>query len=213
MKLLNLIYLYFQQLVTVCGYSLEINASTDMNFFLSVQQTELLVQIMNTNILQMLKMGSQGHPETSTSMLEGKEDVTLTDSGIDTEVTIVLTKIEEEKQDHVEVKTDKPALIDWKTLTPFDILLTAGKISCMLYSCKPTGVNNGGTVGDARSEQEVTLDPFLYASFSQPHTMFKFCQATQKIELSCYDIILKGTRGEHTTGRLFVLKLVIVSLV
>ena len=40
--------------------------------------------------------------------------------------------------------------------------------------------------------------PFLYVTFSQPYTMLKVERTSQKVELSCYDVILKGPKPGHS---------------
>ena len=51
-------------------------------------------------------------------------------------------------------------------------------------------------------EESRVLTPFLYATFSQPHSLLSCHTHTQKLELSCYDIVLKGAHVNHRiTGK------------
>ncbi len=41
-------------------------------------------------------------------------------------------------------------------------------------------------------DDAVTLTPFIFATFAQPHSLLSCHQGAQKLELSCYDVVLKG---------------------
>ncbi len=53
-------YLFPYQISTVCGYSLEINATSDMDFYCSNQQAELMLDIMQSNVLSLITPATQG---------------------------------------------------------------------------------------------------------------------------------------------------------
>ena len=47
------------------------------------------------------------------------------------------------------------------------------------------------------TEESRVLVPFVFATFSQPHSLLSCHPHTQKLELSCYDIVLKGASIDH----------------
>ena len=226
---------------------------------------------------------------------ERREDLALNDSGVDSETSTCVAGVQKVP---AVLMTAPPETVDVtveesvqdfsvKALVPFDILLTAGKISFMTYmhESRPMGPAEKATSkvsaedsnvshktksaleiqmppiaslldpvsglfpppnispiprmdlkqdvelestltntdsgidlegqqrspegqkpaeGQTQEEEEVVEEellyvvPFLYATFAQPHTMLKIEHAAQKLELSCYDIILKGAKPGHS---------------
>ena len=54
---------------------------------------------------------------------------------------------------------------------------------------------------DRSGQEDPCMDemvPFLYAYFSQPHSLLACELRSQKIELSCYDIVLKGAKNGYS---------------
>lgn len=41
------------------------------------------------------------------------------------------------------------------------------------------------------------VQPFVYIYIAQPHTLVKFWPEVDKVEISCYDILVKGAEGVH----------------
>ena len=211
----------------VCGYSLEINATSDMDFFLSVDQVHLLTQIYSSNFAPLLKSvdgaahARKIHPE---HVDLGRDEASLHDSGVESE-TSTLNTVVTPGRGHLLLDTPSscPAengeqSCDWPKFTPFDVLLTAGKISFMVYSHNNAGVASGsrqempqtkadlewkGPRNDSMSEGEGStrsIVPFLYAYFSQPYSLVSCLPDSQKVELSCYDTVLKGTKPGHSVS-------------
>jgi vacuolar protein sorting-associated protein 13B len=201
-----------------------------MDYSVSDRQIELLHQIYIHNISSLLTaLTSLSSPRNSHSQsIINQSDLSM-DSGVESDISTL-------KSLRMRVKKTEPSPpaqtvpFDWSCLTPFDLLLTAGKISFMLYSIvekKPEikiidiGSGAGGfqdvktlsipmfvplipgeknTANILPKSQKMSsscIRPFLYAYFSQPHSLISCSQETQKAELSCFDIILKGAREDY----------------
>lgn len=80
--------------------------------------------------------------------------------------------------------------------TPFDVLLTGGKISIMLYSHEVTtdqpmeDITMNSDISTSVASYKVL--PFLFGLFSQPHLIVVCHSTSQKIEMSCYDVTVNG---------------------
>jgi len=217
----------FQPLL-VCGYSLEVNATTDMDYCLSIHQIELLYQIYANNIRSIIDAVTMttttGHHKHQRP--DPREVDLSMDSGVESEVS-TLKSVQMRMMEPSTTSSDQNKPFDWTSLTPFDILLTAGKISFMLYMVeerKPQikivdvgsgmgypnvkmlsvpmiivpGTSNigGGSRSPTPSTQHV-IKPFMYAYFSQPHSLIACHQDSQKMVLSCFDVILKGCKDGY----------------
>ncbi len=243
------------QPVLVSGYSLEVNATSDMDFSLSVYQVRLMHSIFLGNISPLIdtvvRVTSMSNPDALSGVRRGDLDPSLSDSGVESEVSTVRSLMQNRgmkmtegalpcvKEDRSMVTSQPEAdVTDWVAMTPFDILLTAGKISFMLYSHEDidpssrTGTGGGKDTGLSETRSDLDLNeffrvpglastvdatntmlpskealsltmparkdtkfwPFLYAYFSQPHSLVSIHRDSQKVELSCFDIVLKGAR-------------------
>lgn len=235
----------------VCGYSLEVNATSDMDFFMATSQVKLGLDVWVTNMAAITKVSFE-HDDTQLESAaelaeQMREEHGVFDSGVESEFSIFITPKEDYSTCAVEDgMPDTNTTLDWTELTPFEVLLTAGKISCMLYgheevpfhsqleeksaklkgghrlktsrskmdlewkadtqstvtmSSKDSGLESiAGSVaqGAAQSSSyQYKIVPFLYAHFSQPHTLLNCHASSQKAELSCYDIVLKGACPGH----------------
>ena len=183
--------------------------------------------------------------DSSYELLDDKDSVKDSGIGSDVSVSTATEKVKTNTQQSAEDKVSRS-----KTLTPFNILLTAGRISCMVYSHKVTEVDvtlaethkkmdvekkfhhsqfewkvnadYDRDVGedyehvDAEAEFEeftfmnmhetsvyeneakvipagcTCIQSFLYFYVSQPHLILSCQHETQKFEMSCYDILVKG---------------------
>ena len=133
------------------------------------------------------------------------------------------------------------------SFTPFNVLLTAGRISMSVYKhveeerVTPDAATGAGakrkrsikksdleapaellkvkshkaaaersrsaldecsTLDSGLPEPDVTvirkMAPVLYMYFSQPHSLLSLERRSQKLELSCYDLVLKGAKPGYT---------------
>ena len=225
----------------VCGHSVEFNITSDLDFHVSTNQIHLLQKLVSES-LRCLSPPS----DSSYELLDDKDSVK--DSGIGSDISINTAEKVKPSQESTE---DKGSSSRSKTLTPFSILLTAGRISCMVYSHKVTqeeitmteshknqgvekksphprfewkvdsdhdlGAEDGYEHIQVNVEEfeelsfmnihdtslyenepkvipggSMCIQPFLYFYVSQPHLIVSCQQDTQKFEMSCYDILVKG---------------------
>nr|XP_012617469.1 vacuolar protein sorting-associated protein 13B isoform X4 [Microcebus murinus] len=135
--------------ILVCGHSLEVNITTNLDFFLSVAQVQLLYQLIVANMTglesstkateiskqEQKKMDTfdGGMAETS-SRYSGAQD-----SGIGSDsVKIRIVQIEQHSgasQHRIARPSRQSSIVKNLNFIPFDIFITASRISLMTYSC------------------------------------------------------------------------------
>uniref|UniRef100_A0A670KB47 Vacuolar protein sorting 13 homolog B n=1 Tax=Podarcis muralis TaxID=64176 RepID=A0A670KB47_PODMU len=135
--------------ILVCGHSLEVNMTTSLDFFLSVAQVQLLQQLIQTNMVglepsnkaaevskqEQKKMDTSdgGMTETS-SRYSGAQD-----SGIGSDsVKIRIVQIEQHSgtsHHRIARPSRQSSIVKNLNFIPFDIFITASRISFMTYSC------------------------------------------------------------------------------
>ncbi|KAL1767820.1 vacuolar protein sorting-associated protein 13B [Sigmodon hispidus] len=134
--------------ILVCGHSLEVNITTNLDFFLSVAQVQLIHQLMVANMTglepsnkateickqEQKKMDTfdGGVAETS-SRYSGAQD-----SGIGSDsVKIQIVQIEQHSgasQHRIARPSHQSSIVKNLSFIPFDIFITASRISVMTYS-------------------------------------------------------------------------------
>ncbi|NXA45453.1 VP13B protein, partial [Nothocercus julius] len=135
--------------ILVCGHSLEVNATTNLDFFLSVAQVQLLQQLVEANMVGLeassstaevskqeqkkMDVSDGGTAETS-SRYSGAQD-----SGIGSDsVRIRIVQIEQHSgtsQHRIARPSHQSSIVKNLNFIPFDIFVTASRISLMTYSC------------------------------------------------------------------------------
>ncbi|XP_006859246.1 PREDICTED: vacuolar protein sorting-associated protein 13B isoform X2 [Chrysochloris asiatica] len=135
--------------ILVCGHSLEVNITTNLDFFLSVAQVQLLHQLIVANMTgleppnkateiskqEQKKMDAfdGGMAETS-SRYSGAQD-----SGIGSDsVKIRIVQIEQHSgtsHHRIARPSRQSSIVKNLNFIPFDIFITASRISLMTYSC------------------------------------------------------------------------------
>ncbi|XP_027287303.1 vacuolar protein sorting-associated protein 13B isoform X4 [Cricetulus griseus] len=137
--------------ILVCGHSLEVNITTNLDFFLSVTQVQLLHQLIAANMT-----GSEPPDKaTETSKQEQKKMDTFDggiaetssrysgaqDSGIGSDsVKIRIVQIEQcsgASQHRLARPSHQSSIVKNLNFIPFDIFITASRISLMTYSLLP----------------------------------------------------------------------------
>ncbi|KAM4688560.1 intermembrane lipid transfer protein VPS13B [Discoglossus pictus] len=135
--------------ILVCGHSLEVNITTSLDFFLSVAQVQLLQQLVQANVVgfeqtsmstevskqELYKLdSSDGRTADTSSRYSGAQD-----SGIGSDsVKIRIVQIEQQSgaSHHRIVRpTKQSSIVKNLNFIPFDIFITASRISLMTYSC------------------------------------------------------------------------------
>uniref|UniRef100_A0A8C3BAQ6 Vacuolar protein sorting 13 homolog B n=1 Tax=Cairina moschata TaxID=8855 RepID=A0A8C3BAQ6_CAIMO len=135
--------------ILVCGHSLEVNMTTNLDFFLNVAQVQLLQQLVQANMIGLessstttevskqeqkkMDVSDGGTVETS-SRYSGAQD-----SGIGSDsVKIRIVQIEQHSgtsQHRIARPSRQSSIVKNLNFIPFDIFVTASRISLMTYSC------------------------------------------------------------------------------
>ncbi|XP_069477524.1 intermembrane lipid transfer protein VPS13B isoform X2 [Ambystoma mexicanum] len=176
--------------ILVCGHSLEVNMTTSLDFFLSVSQVQLLQQLLQVNMggLEPPSKSSEASkqerrrtdfPEGSTvdtsSRYSGAQD-----SGIGSDsVKIRIVQIEQHSgtsHHRIARLSQQSSIVKNLNFIPFDIFITASRVSLMTYSCtavqKPRSAQghlDGDKLGKSSlSLPEVNLDSTAEAKHPQP---------------------------------------------
>ncbi|XP_033726572.1 vacuolar protein sorting-associated protein 13B-like isoform X2 [Pecten maximus] len=208
-----------QSPILVCGHTIELNASSDIDVFISTNQIHLMERWISQSKALLLPTKVQRSDEEIDQVEETKLDHMTSDSGIGSECSALTFKkaVPPVPTHHMTTLVQSP-----KFMTPFDLLLTAGRISCTMYThkileedfhgskdkgdsekCQQSERNRPSysflNIHDMKSETEkviksgsCVIQPFLYLYFSQPHTVLKCQPEEQTFEMSCYDVLIKG---------------------
>ncbi|XP_054981251.1 intermembrane lipid transfer protein VPS13B isoform X2 [Sorex araneus] len=137
--------------ILVCGHSLEVNITTNLDFFLSVAQVQLLHQLIVANLTglepasQTTEVSKQEQSRTDTA--EGSVAETSSrysgarDSGFGSDsVKIRIVQIEQDSgtsQHRLARPSRQSSIVKNLNFIPFDIFITASRISLMTYACSP----------------------------------------------------------------------------
>ncbi|XP_075069965.1 intermembrane lipid transfer protein VPS13B isoform X2 [Mixophyes fleayi] len=158
--------------ILVCGHSLEVNITTSLDFFLSVAQVELLQQLVQANMVgfeqtnmaaevskqeQQKKDCTDGRTGEASSRYSGAQD-----SGIGSDsVKIRIVQLEPHSgtgHHRIMRPSKQSSIVKNLNFIPFDIFVTASRISLMSYSCtavtKPkVAISDNGKVGKSTLNQ------------------------------------------------------------
>ncbi|XP_038664545.1 vacuolar protein sorting-associated protein 13B-like isoform X2 [Scyliorhinus canicula] len=134
--------------IVVCGHSLEVNVTTNLDLFLSVAQVQLLQELVQANILGL----ELGDPTTETCQKEQNKNTFpegtpidtcsrhsgAQDSGIGSDsARIRIVQIEQQSgtsHHRLARPSRQSSIVKNLNFTPFDIFITASRISVMTYS-------------------------------------------------------------------------------
>ncbi|XP_075562019.1 intermembrane lipid transfer protein VPS13B isoform X5 [Pelecanus crispus] len=154
--------------ILVCGHSLEVNVTTNLDFFLSVAQVQLLQQLVQANVVGLepsssttevskqeqkkMDVSDGGTVETS-SRYSGAQD-----SGIGSDsVKIRIVQIEQHSgtsQHRIARPSRQSSIVKNLNFIPFDIFVTASRISLMTYSC--TALPKSKSVQDQKDGEKIS---------------------------------------------------------
>uniref|UniRef100_A0A8D2L3K4 Vacuolar protein sorting 13 homolog B n=1 Tax=Varanus komodoensis TaxID=61221 RepID=A0A8D2L3K4_VARKO len=154
--------------ILVCGHSLEVNMTTSLDFFLSVAQVQLLQELIQVNMVglgpsnkaaevskwEQKKMdASDGSMVETSSRYSGAQD-----SGIGSDsVKIRIVQIEQHSgtsQHRIARPSRQSSIVKNLNFIPFDIFITASRISFMTYSC--TVLPKPKPVEDPKETEKIT---------------------------------------------------------
>ncbi|XP_071660013.1 intermembrane lipid transfer protein VPS13B isoform X8 [Patagioenas fasciata] len=160
--------------ILVCGHSLEVNVTTNLDFFLNVAQVQLLQQLVQANMVGLepssgttevskqeqkkMDVSDGGTVETS-SRYSGAQD-----SGIGSDsVKIRIVQIEQHSgtsQHRIARPSHQSSIVKNLNFIPFDIFVTASRISLMTYSCTALPKSKSGQDqkdGEKKSKSSLNL--------------------------------------------------------
>ncbi|GAB1597682.1 vacuolar protein sorting-associated protein 13B-like [Argonauta hians] len=232
----------------VCGAALEVNVTTELDFFISINQLSLLHQVINKNLSCFFEINI---PEGSTQQMENFDHVIsdssqVADSGLGSEISTTTnykgSSLNKASRHITPASFSSPppkpppplpppplppppplkpssSISPIRALSsemPLEVLLTAGRISCMVYAHQylqnkeqqqgGAGLNSFGKHPDQMPSESTTCSqmkvspyivPYLYLYFSQPHTVLALQPHSHKFEMSFYDIMVKGSSTSH----------------
>uniref|UniRef100_A0AAR2LI31 Vacuolar protein sorting 13 homolog B n=1 Tax=Pygocentrus nattereri TaxID=42514 RepID=A0AAR2LI31_PYGNA len=281
--------------IVVCGHSLEVNVTSGLEMFLSVSQVQLIQLLLQANVgtvdtsekiteTEQRKQDPQEGGVCAASVVEllGKGSVYGQDSGFGSDSACLrIIQIDQQSgtsHHRIARHSHQPSITKNLSFIPFDIFLTAGRLTLMTYSmaCVPkppretigcTGksalsvpkehtdactpdqsprlisdlstltaedlLNGNGSIGErhpagtgilslerlsspsrtsARHALGVTvvrqpgrrgvgeglLQPFFFLQLAQPSALLSCHQRRQRLELSLFDVTLKGVTNNYT---------------
>ncbi|XP_019383541.1 PREDICTED: vacuolar protein sorting-associated protein 13B isoform X4 [Gavialis gangeticus] len=198
--------------ILVCGHSLEVNVTTNLDFFLSVAQVQLLQQIIQANMVGLetsskaievskqeqkkMDISDGGTVETS-SRYSGAQD-----SGIGSDsVKIRIVQIEQHSgtsQHRIAQPSRQSSIVKNLNFIPFDIFITASRISVMTYLC--TALLKPKSTQDQKDGDQVGK-----SSLNLSETDSSIGQETEKPSQSCISSVtaddLLNSNVSLPTGR------------
>ncbi|XP_059720532.1 intermembrane lipid transfer protein VPS13B isoform X5 [Haemorhous mexicanus] len=178
--------------ILVCGHSLEVNMTTNLDFFLNVAQVQLLQQLVQANMVGLeasssttevskqeqkkMDVADGGTVETS-SRYSGAQD-----SGIGSDsVKIRIIQIEQHSgtsQHRIARPSRHSSIVKNLNFIPFDIFVTASRISLMTYSC--TASPKSKSVQDQKDAEKISK-----SSLNLPETVSGSSHDTKKPSQPC----------------------------
>ncbi|XP_048244061.1 vacuolar protein sorting-associated protein 13B-like isoform X2 [Haliotis rufescens] len=249
--------------VLVCGYAAEMNVTSDLDLYLSTNQIHFMSEFARKS---MTHLSGKSEKVTAKSTGTGRSRSSgraQEHHGIDSGVESDISTVTADKPRHVKSASSSKVVtpVDLglgSKVMPFHILLTAGRISCTVYThntlkddslhaaskdekhkkavhksksaatlkgdnlehltsniSSPDSdesylqqydtcsdfefmhINNDGDLAKkVVAPGTVCLKPFLYLYFAQPHTIISCLTSSQRFEMSCYDIIVKGPTSQ-----------------
>eukprot|EP00066_Takifugu_rubripes_P014325 XP_011603591.1 PREDICTED: LOW QUALITY PROTEIN: vacuolar protein sorting-associated protein 13B [Takifugu rubripes] len=136
--------------VVVCGHSLEVNVTSSLDFYLSVAQVQLLQQLFRDNMVGMdtpekiaevrrSEQKRRRHDPAGSGDSSSRHSGTGQDSGFGSDsARIRIVQIEQQSgaSHHCIARpSHKSTITKNLSFIPFDIFLTASRLSVMTYSC------------------------------------------------------------------------------
>ncbi|XP_063246364.1 intermembrane lipid transfer protein VPS13B isoform X4 [Prinia subflava] len=178
--------------ILVCGHSLEVNMTTNLDFFLNVAQVQLLQHLVQANMVGLepsssttevskqeqkkMDVADGGAVETS-SRYSGAQD-----SGIGSDsVKIRIIQIEQHSgtsQHRLARPSRHSSIVKNLNFIPFDIFVTASRISLMTYSCTASPKPKSGQ--DHKDGEKISK-----SSLNLPETVSGSSHDTKKPSQPC----------------------------
>ncbi|NWR73000.1 VP13B protein, partial [Centropus unirufus] len=198
--------------ILVCGHSLEVNVTTNLDFFLSVAQVQLLQQLVQANMFGLepssrtTEVSKQEQKKTDVSDGGAVETSSrysgAQDSGIGSDsVKIRIVQIEQHSgtsQYRIARPSHQSSIVKNLNFIPFDIFITASRISLMTYSC--IALPKPKPVQDQKDGEKISK-----SSLNLPEAGSGGSQDTQKPSQPCLSSVtaddLLNSNAPLSTGR------------
>ncbi|XP_041892311.1 vacuolar protein sorting-associated protein 13B isoform X3 [Corvus kubaryi] len=178
--------------ILVCGHSLEVNVTTNLDFFLNVAQVQLLQQLVQANMVGLEPSSSttevSKQEQKKTDVADGGTVETSSrysgaqDSGIGSDsVKIRIIQIEQHSgtsQHRIARPSRQSSIVKNLNFIPFDIFVTASRISLMTYSC--TASPKSKSVQDQKDGEKISK-----SSLNLPETVSGSSHDTKKPSQPC----------------------------
>uniref|UniRef100_A0A3Q1ES67 Vacuolar protein sorting 13 homolog B n=1 Tax=Acanthochromis polyacanthus TaxID=80966 RepID=A0A3Q1ES67_9TELE len=127
--------------VVVCGHSLEVNVTSSLDFYLSIAQVQLLQQLLRDNMVGMdaPEKSAEVHDPAAGADSSSRHSGTGQDSGFGSDSACIrIVQIEQQSgaSHHCIARpSHKSTITKNLSFIPFDIFLTASRLSVMTYAC------------------------------------------------------------------------------
>ncbi|XP_049585798.1 intermembrane lipid transfer protein VPS13B isoform X1 [Syngnathus scovelli] len=170
--------------IVVCGHSLEVNVTSSLDFYLSVAQVHLLQQLLRDNVggmdtpVQGTEMRKHEQKQSSRGSLTGIDSSSRhsgngQDSGFGSDsARIRIVQIEQQSgtSHHCIARPSQKSTIT-KNLNfiPFDIFLTASRLSVMAYEC--SNVPQVPTLLDCTQDRKEPIEKVGKSALNQPEIL------------------------------------------
>lgn len=189
------------QPIIVCGHSLEVNVSSDLDLFLAPSLIALVSLVVNTNLLLLATASSHDNHSHAEDEIAANENASLIDgtARLDQRLASTLTAMKEDS-------SSTNQLSSAVSVMPCEILITAGRISIALCNDSKINVNSDSTMTNATCDDDCetaeniaveTLQPCIYISVSQPHAVLYCKHPIERLELACFDFSVRGCSSER----------------
>ncbi|XP_063419366.1 intermembrane lipid transfer protein VPS13B-like [Mytilus trossulus] len=203
--------------ILVCGHALEMNFTNELDIYVSTNQVKLLSEITIQTMAKLTETREDDLIEETVDRVDlsgSGSEILVADSGIESDVSTIIGRKAKDRNPDV-VMSPQDLDMRSKVITPLDILLTASRISVITYTHKhnkdqrhkvklaetPDLTRSASgkhtfiklDVPNPEDTTQLSVDPFLYVYISQPHTVLSCHQSQQKFEMSCYDVVVKGS--------------------
>ncbi|KAM9851512.1 intermembrane lipid transfer protein VPS13B [Aulostomus maculatus] len=180
--------------VVVCGHSLEVNVTSSLDFYLSVAQVQLLQQLLRDNMVGMdtpeksaeVHRHEQRHGSRDSETgidSSSRHSGTGQDSGFGSDsARIRIVQIEQQSgaSHHCIARpSHKSTITKNLSFIPFDIFLTASRLSVMAYACSsPPKVQHSSSDSPSEQERVEPGEKVGKSALNQPDILSVFPQAS-----------------------------------
>ncbi|XP_074538884.1 intermembrane lipid transfer protein VPS13B isoform X2 [Halichoeres trimaculatus] len=169
--------------VVVCGHSLEVNVTSSLDFYLSIAQVHLLQQLLRDNMVGMdaPEKSAEVHPSqqkrgsrdaVAGADFSSRHSGTGQDSGFGSDSTrIRIIQIEQQSgaSHHCIARpSHKSTITKNLNFIPFDIFLTASRLSIMTYACTSSPKSLQSVIETLHTPEKESVEKAGRSALNQP---------------------------------------------